>query len=263
MSKLSLWIALALVPAVLPLRAEPSLVVSLGSVGDRIRAQNPDLAAARLRIREALGRLKQSGRLANPELEAAFDHSPDFRDRKLELGFSQRFPLTDRLRLEKTVSATEVQASEAEVREVGRKLTAQARESVVKVISFRQRRELLKQQSGLYKDLSDTLADASKKGEGSALDAGLAKLEGASLLTESRQLDAAEAAEIGALKPLLGMQPGEALSVSGTLSEPAAVSKDLDPSQRPDFQAAKLDALSAWQSVQLERSKKYEDVEAG
>ena len=36
-----------------PLRAEPAVVVSLASVGDRIRAQNPDLAAARLRIQEA------------------------------------------------------------------------------------------------------------------------------------------------------------------------------------------------------------------
>ncbi|RYD23864.1 MAG: hypothetical protein EOP87_26335, partial [Verrucomicrobiaceae bacterium] len=44
-------------------RAEPGVVVSLASVGDRVRAQNPDLAAARLRIREALGRMNQSGRL--------------------------------------------------------------------------------------------------------------------------------------------------------------------------------------------------------
>ena len=35
--------------------AKPSVVVTLACIGDRIRAQNPDLAAARLRIQEASG----------------------------------------------------------------------------------------------------------------------------------------------------------------------------------------------------------------
>lgn len=246
-----------------PLHAEPGLVVSLAGVGDRVRAQNPDLAAARLRIREALGRMHQSGRLANPELAAGFDHDPRWRERKFELGFSQRFPITNRLALEKQVTLTEYKASEAEVREVERRIIAEAREAVVNVLAIRQRRGLLDEQSRLSGEFSTFLSEIAAKGEGSPLDAGQAKLEAASLAVEMRQLDAAEAAAAGSLKPLLGMQPGESLHVAGDLPVPALPQAAADPSRRPDFQVARLEAVAAGQGVALEQAKRYDDVEAG
>ncbi len=254
---------LALATMSLPLRAEPAVVVSLASIGNRIRAQNPDLAAARLRIQEAVGRMNQSGRLANPEIETGFEHNPRFREGKFEVGVSQRFPITDRLRLEKDVSLTELKSSEAEVREVERQLIGQAREAVVKVLATRQRRELLREQSAVSKEFADFLSEAAGKGEGSSLDAGQAKLEATSLAMEMRQLDASETAFVGELKPLLGMRPGESLSVGGTLPEPSLPTAAADPSRRPDFQVAKLDALAAAQSVALEQARRYDDVEGG
>ncbi|MES2437418.1 MAG: TolC family protein [Verrucomicrobiota bacterium] len=263
MSKLSSLAVLALASMVYPLCAEPAVVVTLASIGDRIRAQNPDLAAARLRIQEALGRMNQSGRLANPEIETGLEHNPRFREGKFEVGVSQRFPITDRLRLEKDVSLTELKSSEAEVREVERQLTGQAREAVVKILATRQRRELLREQSGVSKEFADFLSEAAGKGEGSALDAGQAKLEATSLSMEIRQLDAGETALVGELKPLLGMRPGEALNVGGTLPQPTLPSTAADPSRRPDFQVAKLDALAAAQGVALEQARRYDDVEGG
>jgi len=64
-------------------------------------ANNVDLAAARLTVEEARGRLAKAGRLADPELESEL--KPDVRGREGVLGFglTQRFPLTARLRLEK------------------------------------------------------------------------------------------------------------------------------------------------------------------
>lgn len=243
--------------------AEPGVVISLASVGDRVRAQNPDLAAARLRIREASGRLTQSGRLANPELGVEMSHDPRYRERSLEIGFSQRFPVTNRLRLEKTVSATEVKVAEAEVREVERQLIADARQGIVKVLATRKQRELLKDQEKLSKDFAEFLAGVAAKGEGSLLDAGQAKLEAASLTLEMRQLDATEAAAIGEIKPLLGVRPDEPLHVGGTLPEAVLPATAVDPSKRPDFQAAVLGATAASQNVAVEQSKRYEDVEAG
>ena len=263
MSRLSSLAVLALASMVYPLRAEPVVIISLASIGDRIRAQNPDLAAARLRIQEALGRMNQSGRLANPEIETGLEHNSRFREGKFEVGVSQRFPITDRLRLEKDVSLTEFKASEAEVREVERQLTGQAREAVVKILATRQRRELLREQSAVSKEFANFLSEAAGKGEGSALDAGLAKLEATSLSMEIRQLDAGETALVGELKPLLGMRPGEALNVGGTLPQPALPSTAADPSRRPDFQVAKLDALAAAQGVALEQARRYDDVEGG
>jgi outer membrane protein, heavy metal efflux system len=263
MSKFSSFAVLALVCMVHPLSAETTVIISLASIGGRIRAQNPDLAAARLRIQEALGRMNQAGRLSNPEISTGFDHNPRFREGKFEVVVSQRFPITDRLRLEKDISLTELKSSEAEVREVERQLVGQAREAVVKVLATRQRRELLREQSTVSKEFADFLSEAAEKGEGSALDAGQAKLEATSLAMEMRQLDASETAFVGELKPLLGMRPGEALSVGGILPEAALPGIAADPSHRPDFQAAKLDAIAAGQSVALEQARRYDDVEGG
>lgn len=247
----------------LPLRAETSVVVTLASVGDRIRSQNPDLAAARLRIREALGRMNQSGRHANPELETSIEHNPGSGEGKFEIGFSRRFPVTGRLALEKEVSRIELSSSEAEVREVERRIVASAREAVVKVLATRQRRELLREQAAMTRRFADFLSEVAAKGEGSVIDAGQAKLDAASLAMEIRQLDAAETSLAGGLKPLLGMRPGDALSISGTLPEPQLPGSAADPSRRPDFQKAKLDAQAAAQGVALEQSRRIEDMEAG
>jgi len=263
MSKFHSLAVLALAAMVYPLRAEPAVVVSLAGIGDRIRAQNPDLAAARLRIQEALGRMNQSGRLANPELETSIEHNPQFREGKIEVGFSQRFPVTGKLALEKEISLLELKASEAEVREVERQLVGQARAAVVKILATRQRRDLLREQSAASGKFAGFLSEIAAKGEGSPLDAGQAKLEAASLPMEIRQLDATEAALAGELKPLLGMRPAEGLSIGGTLPEPALPGAAADPSRRPDFQAAKLDAAAAAQGVALEQSRRYEDWEGG
>jgi cobalt-zinc-cadmium efflux system outer membrane protein len=254
---------LACVATLMPLAAEPGEVVSLASIGDRVRARNPDLAAARLRIREALGRMNQSGRPANPELQAGFEHDSRWREHRLEIGFNQRFPLTGRLALEKQVTLSEYQASEAEVREVERRLVAEARQALVNVLAIRQRRELLGEQSGLAGEFAAALAAAADKGEGSALDAGQARLEAAGLAVGMRQLDAAEAAAVGTLKPLLGILPGEPLHVGGTLPEPVLPGSGADPARRPDFQAAVLGARAAGEGVALEQAKRYDDVEVG
>ena len=245
------------------LKAEPAVVVTLPSVSDRVRSQNPDLAAARFRITEALGRMNQSGRLDNPGLETSLEHNPRFREGKLEIGFSQRFPLTQRLRLEKTVGAIELKAAEAEVRDVERRLIAEARTAIVNVLSIRQRRQLLKEQAELSKNFARFLSEAAEKGEASSLDAGMSKLEAISLVTELSQLDAEEAGMEGVLKPLLGMLPGSSISISGTLAEPSIPRLNLDPSARPDLQAAQWEAKAAGQGVILEQARRYDDVEAG
>lgn len=263
MSIFRLFIVLAFASAALGRAAESGVIVSLANVGDRVRAQNPDLAAARLSIREALGRMKQSGRPANPEIQAGFAHDSRVRERTFEIGFTQRFPLTARLRLEKAVTHGDYLASEAEVREVERQLVGAALAEVVKILSLRARRELLVEQERLASELAGLLAGLAERGEGSRLDAGQAELEAAGLALELHQLDAAEAGLLGAVKPLLGMLPDESLIVSGRLPPPRRSEAGPDPSARPDFQSAVLRAENASRRVELERARKFEDVEAG
>jgi len=245
------------------LHAEPSLVISLPGVADRVRAQNPDLAAARLRIDEALGRMRQSGRVPNPELETSIEHTPRFREGRIELGFSQRFPVTNRLQLEKEVSLTRVKAAEAEVRDVERLLVSEARQMVVEILSIRQRRALLHEQSGLSIELGGFLEEAAKLGEASPLDVGQARLEAAAFAVQARQLEAAETRAAGILKPLLGMLPGASLTVQGRLEEPVLPRTKAEPSLRPDYQVASLGATAAAQDLAIEQARRYDDIEAG
>lgn len=248
--------------AIQPLHGEAAMVVSLASVGDRVRAQNPQLAAARLMIREALGRELQAGRLPNPELETEIEQATNFGEHRVEIGLSQRFPVTGRLKLEKKLGATELKAAEAEVREVANQLIGDARVALVEVLAIRERKRLLEEQVALAKELADFVSDLVKRGEDSVLQAGQARLEAARLMTESRQLSAAEARAVGVLKPLLGMRPGEALHVSGKL--PGADSAVANSRQnRPALELAQTAIEAAAQETAIERAKCYGDVEAG
>ena len=241
--------------------AAESLVVSLKSIPDRVRKQNPDLAAARYRIAEAQGRLNQSGRRANPELEIEFGHNADFREGEFTVGISQKFPVTNRLALEKAVSLSSLKGAQAEVRDVERRLIAETKQILIRTLAIRRQKELLQKQADVAKQLADYIGQAAKKGEGSLLDAGQAKLEAAQFSNQMRQLDAEAASISGTLKPLLGMSVSEALVVTGSLPEIPAPSRSLNTSQRPDLQAAKIAIQEAAEVAALERTKCREDIE--
>lgn len=241
--------------------AAEALVVSLKSIPDRIRKQNPDLAAARYRIAEALGRHHQSGRRSNPELEIEVGHNADFRERGITIGLSQKFPVTNRLTLEKAVTLTSLKGAQAEIRNVERELIAESQQILIKTLAIRQQKQLLKKQAALAKQLADYIGQAAEKGEGSVLDAGQARLEAAQFSNQLRQLDAEAATLTGSLKPLLGMSVFAPLVVSGSLPDIPAPSRSLNTKNRPDLQAANLAIQEAAEAAALERTKCREDIE--
>ena len=246
----------------LPLSGEPAVVVTLDSVGARVRAGNPTLAAARLTIDEAVGRMKQSGRLDNPDLDVEFRHNDRFTEKGIEIGLSQRFPVTRRLTLEKQLGTTQVQAAESEVREVENTLVGEARAALVHVLAIRARAGLLDDQAALSSELAGFIDASVKKGEASPLDAGQARIETARLTTRRRQLAAEEQRAIGELKPLLGMDPGKTLHVSGSL--PALDTPGgIDASKRPAMEIARLAVIAAEQQAAIEQARRYGDLTAG
>jgi len=235
----------------------------LDNVSHFVRKQNPDLAAARMLIKEASGRLAQSGRLSNPELQSSIEHNSRLREGRIEIGISQKFPITNRLQLEKDVSLSELEAAKAEVRETERKLIGRSLELVVNLQASRERRKLLSELIGVSTEFAEFLNKAAEKGEGSTLDAGQAKLETAILSVEIPQLQAREAALMGELKPLLGMRISDPMYVGGDLGDPTLPTKDLKPAMRPDLKAATLTSQAASQQVELEKARRYADVEGG
>ncbi len=245
------------------IEARSRVVVTLSSVGDRVRAQNPDLAAARLRIHEAAGRARQSGRLANPELETSYEQNPSSREGRVEIGIFQKFPVTNRLHLEKEITGAAIQSAEAEVRDVERRLTAEARALVVRCLVLRERHGLLARQAAMAEAFAGQLAASAAKGEAAALDAGQARLEAGSVVLEQRRIRLEESGLLDQLKLLLGMPPDAALVVSGRLPEMSLPASPATPGARPDYQAARLDERVAAGKLALAHARRHDDIEGG
>ncbi|WP_411844959.1 TolC family protein [Roseibacillus persicicus] len=245
-------------------RSLSGLIVGLDTIPKRISAQNPSLAAARWQIAEAEARLRGSGLRDNPELEAGFQHNSTLREGSIEVGISQRFPVTNRLALEKRVSTTLVQQARAEVQEVERSLIVEARNLLIEIITLRQQQALRAQQAEVSQALAKFISDAAGRAELSSLDAAQAKLNAAKLRTEIPSLKATEIAATGKLKPLLGMKPTDQLHIAGQELPPLSLTENsLILSNRPDFQASQLASQAAREQIDLEISRRYDDIELG
>ncbi len=243
------------------LQAREALIISLDLIEDRVSKQNPDLAAARKRIDEAMGRLTQSGRLSNPVLGIDASHDPDFLEHSFSVSVAQKFPLTNRLSLARTMSEASLRAAEAEVKDVERRLASSAKELVIRILAIKKQGQLLRKQQSLADEFASHLRELSKKGEGSLLDAGQAKIEAAQFTNQLHQLAARKAMLEGELRPLLGMATAEPLVISGDLSDFKLPSRSYRADQRPDLIAAKFHASAAETYAKLERARSHEDIE--
>lgn len=236
--------------------------ISLSQSATYVRQNNPDLKAARLRIDEAKGRLLGSGRLSNPEVGASLTHDRRFREGTLGVSFDQKFPLTSRLSLEKTLSQKLVSAAELEVREMERQTIAEAQSLLVKLLSIDQQKALRKQQTELAQKLSSFAADRSNKGEISPLDAAQAQVDSQRLVLEGRKLEAERVSIVGELKPKLGAAANDTLTITGGLP-PSTLPGNAGWTSRPDYQLSRTNADAALVEVDLAKAKKWDDVTAG
>jgi cobalt-zinc-cadmium efflux system outer membrane protein len=225
---------------------------------------NPDLAAARLSISEAKGRLLQSGRLANPELEGEWKPNVRAREVSFGMGFVQRFPLSNRLRLEKLITQAEVSAAEAEVKFAETKVATAVRLLGVKLLCLEESRRLKEKQIANSNALARAAADLAKKAEGPESAAAQFELEAQQLLLELLQLEAEKASLLGELRPLLGLEPEQTISIGGTLPDVVLpVSAEVDLARRADYQAAQARVEAAKQGVGVAEANKWADADFG
>ena len=224
---------------------------------------NPALVSARLSIEEARGRLRQSGRLSNPELEFEFSRNTRSRESDARVALMQRFPITGRLRFEKAVSRAQFAAAEFEVRDGERKLAAEVRGLAVKLIALHEQRELRSNQIGNVRELSEFLRKSAEAGEGALTDALQVELESRQLEIENLQLAADEAVLLGELRLALGAPPGESVTVSGKLTPPAVPAHSADVGQRPDLLAAQSRADAARFGLKEQQARRVDDIGAG
>ena len=240
-----------------------SVALTLDEAPRYALSHNPTLAAARLRIEEARGRLQQSGRLSNPELELDFTRNTRGPEGSAAIALMQRFPLTARLRHEKAVSRAELAAAEAEVRDAERKLSAEVRAAAVKLLALAGQRELRATQLGNSRELSGFLLKRVATGEASQVDASQVDLESRQIEVENLMLAADETVLLGELRPLLGIAGDDRISITGTLPAPKHIPAASEVAGRPDILAAQSRAEAARSFVLEQRARRWEDFGAG
>ncbi len=226
---------------------------------------NPDLAAARHRIGEAEGRLMHAGLWANPEVEAEIKPNVEGREFGAGVGVMQKIPLGGRLRLERGVSQAELEVARLEVRAAERALELEVRSAAVKVLDLHSRRDLHRRRAGHSRELAAAATRAAAAGEASGLAAAEFELEAGEIEAKLLLLAAEEEAVLGALRPLLGLAPGDSLTLTGALAEPkeAAGSAAPDLARLPGYQASEARVKAAQRNLDLQHASRWEDISVG
>jgi outer membrane protein, heavy metal efflux system len=253
---------LSLVLLLASLSPAPALDLALSDIPQRVRTQHPSLKAARFAIEEARGRQLGSGRLVNPTVGYDFQSQSKVSPQTAIISFDQSFPLTHRLSLEKKHTSQLVTAAELEVRDVERKLIAEAQDHVVRLLTLGKQRALRQQQTALAQKLAEFATGRAKAGEVSPLDAKQVQLDAQRLRVEARLLEAQSVSLLGQLKPMLGLHAEDSLTISGDLP-PMAVPIFSSWLMRPDYQLAQTKISAAHTEQELARARRMPDVKAG
>ncbi|MEM7387295.1 MAG: TolC family protein [Verrucomicrobiota bacterium] len=251
-----------------PLSAEDPPAWTRDQWVERALAGNPDLLVARMEIEKAEARHRGTGLLPNPEIGAEIKKDRPFpsssRQTAVTLTFSQAFPVTDRLRLARRVSAVEIDAAKAELAEQQRHLIEEVESTIVEVLALAERWDLQSRQMALLSEWAAFAEEQYRSGELPRTDSLEARLEVGVLKQEQTAMAIQRKEWLARLRFLAGLAPDAVMGVTGDL--------DLDPvdavladvvSNCGDVEASILALLAAEGEVALARAAKWEDLKVG
>lgn len=234
-------------------------------------AENRDLIAARFAIRQAEGRLKQAGLWPNPEFELSRQSDRAFANEgeySFSSGFTQRFPITGRLRKAKAVARVDVAMALAEVRNQERLIAGEVLGLSRELMVLREKLLANSEIQATVQKLIEVSEKRLKVAEVSEADVNLAKLELQKLtLAQAGLLNEQEIATT-ALNRLLGREPKSPLQISGAATAEFNTNIVAEASHqalayRPDRQLAALGIDRAGAEIKLARAQKWEDWAVG
>ncbi|MEX1117364.1 MAG: TolC family protein [Terrimicrobiaceae bacterium] len=248
--------------AIPTLSAHAEISLTAEAAAKLAREKNPELVAARNLIEEAQARTFIVGRLANPELSAEIAGGQDFEGR-VSVGITQRFPLTARLRLERELSAIDVEIARLEVRNRERQIEVAARSAFYELASARSSIAQARQQSALAQAFAETIAEGVPQGFGSQIDGGQAALEAETLRTAGESLRSLEADAAGQLNTLLGRSADAPIVIKDPLDLPKAMPAKRAVGVRADLLLAEAAVRSGATGVSLAKASRWDDVGVG
>lgn len=225
-------------------------------------AENPQLAVARALIAEAEARADGLGRLPNPELETEVAAGSRGRGR-VEIGLSQTFPRSSRLRLERRVAAETLTLARLEVAAAELAAVIRVRTALVDLAAADAGLALVERQAVLARAFAAAQRAQIATGQLSELDAAQADLlarEAELALAESR---ASREATALALATELGREAGTTLDVAVDLSLPENPPVEEALGRRPDLALADAALAAGDADIALARTQGREDYRAG
>jgi len=243
------------------LSIDQSPALPLQSIARRVANNHPQLKAAKLTLLEAKGHILQAGRYENPRVSIGSNLSLLSPEGSISGGFSQVFPITNKLALEKRVSNDAYQIAAVEIKHVAQQLTKVAQELAVECLGLEQQRKHIDKQHAALEKVAKFIEDAADRGELSSLDAAQTRLEMASLKAEQEALQLEQAITLTKLKGLIGLSPTSPLNLQGTLSAPKMPAHSLNIESLPQYQLKNWQIAQSKSKLLLEKAKRYEDLE--
>jgi len=231
-------------------------------------ANNRDLKIATLEIERAKTRVRWSGRLENPELELnASDDGVglDEGESNYNVAFSQRFPLTSKLKKEKGLRHYQVILAEAEIAERRRELAGEVDRALVELLGTREKMRIGREGLALNKEIVTFLEEQAKRAEVSKLDVMQANLNGRTLDQVLKLLATQEGQQRMDLNHLIGLEATSEMGLEGVLDLPGTQpSSEADLAailgRRPDHVLALAKTDEARAAIALEEAKRWEDI---
>jgi outer membrane protein, heavy metal efflux system len=265
MRLLWLWPWAAMFVCALPAWSQ-ARVLTLGEALDLARQRGPGVALARGRIEEARARQAQAGRRFQEEpvveLDGGVRHADD-RFLDFEAAVSQELYAGRRRSARQAGTRAAVERAEAELAEARRLLLRDVWTAFVRVVVTRDRHALLLKTRQAADELLAVTERRFEGGEATALELNRARIAAASARAEQSAADGEGNAELGALKALLGLRPGESVEVRGGLNprpplDLEALLGGLD--RRPDLQALAAELREAEAEVLLGQAQTRLDI---
>ncbi|HJT70786.1 MAG TPA: TolC family protein [Terriglobales bacterium] len=212
-------------------------------------ARNAELLAARQRITEAQGLLRQSGFRPNPGVEVTFGTGSflgSSGERELSVGYSHIFELGGKRQRRIEVSELGIKLAQFEVADRERQLRADVGTRYGEALAAIRNLEIAQRQLQLNQETFQITTARVREGEAPAIDQGLLQVEVGRLESDRTLFENQVVRALFAVKPLVGMSADDALRLNGNLrampvnlSLEQALEKAL--ASRPDLEAVRLE----------------------
>lgn len=251
---------------------DPIQGVSSNDLVRRALNANTELAAARLEVERARGRLRQAGLRPNPTIDfeqttGRFTGSAG--ERETSIGFALPLEVSGQRRARVNLAQAELEAAEAEVADRERRLVSEVRASYAEVLAAIRELEITDTLTDLDQQTARVVEVRVTEGDSAPIELNLLRSEVDRQKARRALVEGRLQASLLRLKSLVGVGPAEPLRLAENLGaqilpEPPSVEAAVDIAlrTRPDLRLARLTEEVAQAGLRLARAQGRPDVTA-